>query len=109
MNSNAINNNSSITFDVIGRDGKKIGQITVPRDAATATRVAAVDVQFAMWDLGVAAVKFMSKLVVRDASEGSIAMDVYVKGTRTPSFGLKQNLSAVAFGNVANLYKLETV
>lgn len=101
----AINNinSSNISFDVISKGGNKIGTITLPAGYTVQ------DVQFAMWDLGAKAVKYMSKIVTRDTSPGSMSLDVYVKGTRTPSFGLKQNISAVAFGNVANLFSLDTV
>lgn len=94
---------SSISFDIISKGGQKIGSINLPEGYTVQ------DLQFAMWDAGAKAVKYMSKVVTRDATPGSINLDVYVKGTRTPSFGLKQNVSSVAFGNVANMFKLETV
>ncbi len=96
-------NSSNISFDIISKGGQKLGTISLPQGFT------AIDVQFAMWDAGVKAVKNMAKLVTRDATPGSVNLDVYVKGTRTPSFGLKQNVSSIAFGNVANMFKLETV
>lgn len=103
ININTTVNANIISFDIISRAGQKLGNINLP------SNYSAVDLQFAMWDAGVKAVKHMSKVVTRDATPGSINLDVYVKGTRTPSFGLKQNVSSVAFGNVANMFKLENV
>jgi hypothetical protein len=91
---------STISFDVMSKNGTKLTTIKLEPGYKD------VDVQFALWDAGIVAAKFMARVVVRDATPGSLSLDVYIKGTRTPSYGLKQNLSSQTFGDVANLFKI---